>query len=378
MTESPRSDASGGEQPAHPQDTGQPTLTVEGMGAYLECPRKFQFAHERSLRSPPDDTAVDRLELLRTAICDGFRWAATTDDGATDDPEQLIRHIQNRFRTLWEGHTERFHSAVQRRHEHRVMEATLEAYVDHCGAEHLEGIASLSTQSTARELIGPTLPVATTVQIGHNLPEEASEEESALDQHSTARLTAEIDYATVEGSTLVGVKLVPTPAHLGLLRYRNRWDGDVEQAFLDHFDSETETFDPGLVSSLFEISVVLGGLRTLRDQANLDSVRTCRYVQVPLVDRQNRTINRFRDQISVELESIDLTDRYLDHHTFGLTHEHRNRTVDDRLQTVARRAIDDEYEPVPWELIRRESCSECPYTVCCSDYIEAEVRFDGR
>ncbi|MCU4753042.1 PD-(D/E)XK nuclease family protein [Halobacteria archaeon AArc-curdl1] len=375
MTDSRSSRDEGVDQPVHSQDTGQPTLTVDGLAAYLECPRKFQFAHERSLRTPPDDTAVDRLELLRIAICDGLRWAATTDDAAPDDPEQLIRRMQDRLRTLWEGHSERFHSAVQRRHERRVMEATIEAYVDHCGIDHLEGITSLSTQSTARELIGPTLPVATTVQIGHNVPDE---EQSAPDHRSTARLTAEIDYATVDGSTIVGVKLLPTPAHLGLLRYRNRWDGDVEQEFRDHFDSESETFDPGLVSSLFEISVVLGGLRTLRDQLNLDSVRTCRYVQVPLLDRQDRTVNRFRDQISVDIESIDLTDRYLDHHTFGLTHEHRNRTVDDRLQTIAGRAIDAEYEPVPWELIRRESCSDCPYSVCCSDYIEGEVRFDGK
>ena len=91
MTDSRPSDDAGVAQPVHSRDDGQPTLTVEGMGAYLECPRKFQFAHERSLRSPPDDTAVDRLELLRTAICDGLRWAATTDNGAPDDPEQLIR-----------------------------------------------------------------------------------------------------------------------------------------------------------------------------------------------------------------------------------------------------------------------------------------------
>ncbi|MFC4439271.1 MULTISPECIES: PD-(D/E)XK nuclease family protein [Natrialbaceae] len=342
-----------------------PTLTADGLETYLHCPRRYEFARVHDLERDDDERPTrDRVALLRTAVCDALRRGKT-------DPERLEAAASSRLSELWRGHDERFHSRAQRRHELAILEATLEAYLERFGDDHAAGISRLEETAPDGEFVGPKLPLAST----RSLPAAAETEEETDPGH--VRIDASVDYVYGDGAALVGVRFVPTLAPLGLLRYRSEWEGDVAGLFVDHFDPDAESFEPQAVGALFETAVVLDGLRNLRDDLELGD-RTCRYVQIPLADRTGTAVNWVRNTVETTLKPIDLTDVYLDHHTYGMTHEHRNETVDSRLDDVAGAVVAGSFDPsAQWEQIERHACPDCGYTVCCQDYLATEVRFDG-
>ncbi|APX97004.1 PD-(D/E)XK nuclease family protein [Natronorubrum daqingense] len=334
-------------------------LHVDGLTTSVRCPRKYELAHEHDLESTSDETAAeDRVDLLGGALCAALRTGDT-------DPDRLLDAATTALEERWNDHDERFHSREQRRHVRRVLDATLEAYVDRIGVEHAKGIDRL-TSETNGEVIGPTLPLSSRV----SLPESEAGDASVT-------LESTVDYLTADGRSVVGVRFVPTLAPLGRLRYRPEWEGDIEAQFHDHFDPEADVFEPGFVGSLFETAAVVDGLRTRCQQLGLEN-RTCRYVQIPVADRSQTTVNWVQESVDASLEVHDLTDRYIDHHTYGMTHEHRNRAVDDRLAAAVARIVDRKFEPeTRWESISSASCPECGYSVCCQEYLASEVRFDG-
>jgi hypothetical protein len=338
-------------------------LSVDGLRTGLRCPRQYEFAHVHGLEGS-DDAAVDeRVALLRTAIRDALRSGET-------DREALETIVEDRLATLWADHDERFHSATQRRHERRILEATAAAYVEAVGVDHAAGIERLEGEATGADLVGPGLSLSSRVE----LPEADRGDGSAPE---SVRIDATVDYVYRDGPSIVGVRFVPTLAPLGPLRYRSEWEGDVAARFTDHFDPESDAFDPDPVGALLETAVVLDGLRGFRDRFELGD-RTCRYVQVPLADRSAVAVNWVRDAVETNLEAVDLTDVYVDHHTFGMTHDHRNETVDDRLAAVAARLVSGPFDPDErWAAIEDHACPTCDYAVCCQDYIAREVRFDG-
>ncbi|ELY76467.1 hypothetical protein [Natrinema pallidum] len=340
-------------------DAATATLDVDGLRTALHCPRRYEFAHVHGLEGSDDDAVADRVDVLRTAICDALR-SGETDRGA------LEAVASDRLSTLWTDHDEPFHSSTQRRHERRVLEATLSAYLDRVGTDHAAGIERLDDDAARGELIGPALPLSSAVDIADGA--HAAER---------VRIDATVDYVYGDGSSIVGVRFVPTLAPLGRLRYRSDWESDVADLFTDHFDDESSTFEPDPVGSLLETAVVIDGLRELRDRLELGD-RTCRYVQIPLADRSAATVNWVQDTVETSLEVADLTDVYVDHHTYGMTHDHRNETVDDRLETVAASLLAGPFDPSDrWERIEEHACPDCEYTVCCQEYIAGEVRFDG-
>lgn len=336
-------------------------LTVDCLETYLHCPRRYEFAHDHGLAGSDDDTTIDdRVALLRTAICDGLRRGDL-------DREALEDAIKARLETLWDGHDEPFHSLAQRRHERRVLEATATAYVDRVGVDHAAGIERLASEASDGAVIGPGLPLSSTVSV----PETDETDET------TVSIDASVDYVYADGSAIVGVQFVPTLRSLGLLRYRPEWEGAVAEQFTDHFDPDADVFEPTFVGALFETAVVIDGLRNHCRRLGLED-RTCRYLRIPLADRSQTAVNWARKTVETSLEVSDLTDVYIDHHTFGMTHEHRNRTVDDRLATVAGRLATGAFDPTDrWDSISNHACPDCSYTVCCQEYIAQEVRFDG-
>lgn len=336
---------------------GEISLTADGVASYLRCPRRYEFAHVDGLAGDGDESpTAERLAVLRAAICDALRTGAA-------DPDDLEAAALERLGALWAEHEERVHSRAQRRHERRVLEATVRAYVDAVGDDHAPGAAALRSKTDAA-VLGPSLPVHSRVA----LPE----------LEARATVAAPIDYAYASGSSLVGVRFVPTARPLGLLRYRDEWEGDVADRFAAHFDPAAEAFEPDLVGALFETAVVLDGLRALRDRLELSSLRTCRYVQLPLAERSALAVNWMRETVETTVEPIDLTDPFLDHHTFGMTHEHRNRAVERRLAEVVRGIVAGRFEPGErLDSIVENACPNCAYTVCCEEYIATEVRFDG-
>ncbi|PCR91282.1 PD-(D/E)XK nuclease family protein [Natrinema ejinorense] len=341
------------------------SLSVEGLRSALHCPRRYELAHVHGIEDDEEDAVGDRVALLRTAICDALRSGET-------DREELETVARDRLSTLWTDHEEPFHSRAQRRHERRVLEATLAAYVERVGGEHAGGIERLAADATRDELIGPELPLSSTLE----LPEPAGGADPDSERE-TVTIDATVDYVYDDGSSIVGVRFVPTLAPLGPLRYRSEWEGDVAERFTDHFDTDSDTFEPDPVGSLFETAVVLDGLRTRRDRLELGD-RTCRYVQIPLADRSGTAVNWVRETVETNLEVVDLTDVYVDHHTYGMTHDHRNGTVDDRLGRVASGLLSGPFDPSDrWDRIAEHACPTCDYTVCCQDYIAGEVRFDG-
>lgn len=344
-------------------DGERATLSADGLETYLHCPRRYEFARVHDLERADDGRpSRDRAALLRTTICDALRSGET-------DREALETLAAERLSELWRGHDERFHSRAQRHHERAVLEATLEAYLERFGAEHAASIAELEAAAPNGEFVGPDLPLASTRPIPGSTEAETDAER--------VRIDAPVDYVYADGSALVGVRFVPTLAPLGLLRYRSEWEGDVAALFVDHFDPDADAFEPRVVGALFETAVVCDGLRRLRDDLGLEH-RTCRYVQIPLADRSEAAVNWVRNTVETTLEAIDLSSVYVDHHTFGMTHEHRNETVDSRLVDVAERVVAGSFEPDErWERIEAAACPDCGYTVCCQDYLAEEVRFDG-
>ncbi|WP_436345346.1 PD-(D/E)XK nuclease family protein [Natronorubrum sp. FCH18a] len=349
---------------------GVETLDVDSLETYLHCPRRYEFAHVDDLEGSDDETTIDdRIGLLRTAICDALRRGDT-------DREALADAARERLATLWGDHDERFHSLAQRRHERRVLEATLEAYVETVGVDHAAGVERLTAEATAGEVIGPDLPLSSTVSLPETETETGAETETETEAKSVT-IDASVDYVYADGRSIVGVRFVPTLRSLGLLRYRSDWERGIAERFTDHFDPDADVFDPTFVTSLFETAVVIDGLRNRCQQLGLED-RTCRYVQIPLADRSQTAINWVRETVETSLETKDLTDGYIDHHTYGMTHEHRNRTVDDRLAAVASEMAAGAFDPTDrWDEISDHACPDCGYTVCCQDYIAEEVRFDG-
>ncbi|WP_293028155.1 PD-(D/E)XK nuclease family protein [Natronococcus sp.] len=336
--------------------TDLPTLTADGLETYLHCPRRYEFEHVHGLEGENDDSSRARVDLLREAICAALRSGAT-------DRDRLEEIAGERLSELWTGHDEPFHSRTQRNHERAVLDAVLEAYLEEVGADHASGIDRL--EAPASELIGPALPLASE----RSLPAE--------DGSDRVRIDAAVDYVTLAESSLVGVSFVPTLSPLGLLRYRSDWEGDVAALFVDHFDAGAETFEPRAAGALLETSVVVDGLRRLRERLDLEE-KTCRYVQIPLADRYRTAVNWVQNTVDATVEPIDLTDVYLDHHTYAMTHEHRNETVDSRLVDVASDVLAESFDPTPrWDEIAPESCPGCDYAVGCQDRLAAEVRFDG-
>ncbi|MFP9190990.1 hypothetical protein ACLI4Q_04905 [Natrialbaceae archaeon A-CW1-1] len=359
MTAEPDPDADTGDESGSSDSSDRHNVPIEGIQTYLSCPRQYEYEHVYRLTADDENPETDRLHLLRRAICAALR---------AGDVETLEERALEEFETQWDDYAEEVHSPTQRRHERRVLEATIRAYADAVGCDHAKGLYATRATGITGELVGPDLPVTATV----SAPRAGGENVVDLD------IDATIDYAFLEGSSFVGVRFVATPDHLGLARYRDSWEGDIEDAFADHVDPESDRFEPRLVSTLFETATVLEGLRTLRDRLGLEDARTCRYVQIPLLDRGGLSVNWHRDRVETTLEAIDLTDRYLDHDTFGMTLEHRNRTVDGRLKRVAAAAATGPYETTErWEQIERHACPTCPYTVCCPEYLSSEVSFDG-
>ena len=346
-------------------------LSVDGLRTALHCPRRYEFAHVHGLEGSDDGPVDDRIAILRTAICDALR-------SEEPDRDALERAASDRLETLWSEYDERFHSVAQRRHERRVLEATLAAYVERVGVDHAAGIAQVDAEAARGELIGPGLPLTSTIE----LPESDASIDGALDidgalEADRVPIDATVDYVFGDGSSLVGVRFVPTLTPLGRLRYRSKWDGDVADRFADHFDPASDAFEPDHVGALFETAVVLDGLRNLRDRLGLKD-RTCRYVQIPLADRSGLAVNWVQDTVETTLEVVDLTDVYVDHHSFGMTHDHRNATVDDRLARVAADLLSGSFDPSErWDRIETHACPDCDYTVCCQEYLAAEVQFDG-
>lgn len=336
------------------------TLPVDALRTALHCPRRYEFAHEFDLEgTDDDDPTADRVALLRSAICSAL-------ERGDRDREDLEATAKRRLSTLWADHDERFHSMEQRRHERRVLEATLEAYVEHVGLEHARGIDRLEADcdGDGPPLVGPDIGLKS-----HLGPADGSDEPPVV-------LEASVDYVYADGPSLVGVRFVPTLWPLGYLRYRSDWER-VEDQFTDHFDPETDAFDPDPVATLLETAVVLDGLRDYRDRLGL-SDRTCRYLQVPLADRSETSVNWVRGSVETSIEVADLTDVYIDHHTFARTHDHRNRTVDRRLESVVDRLRSDALEPTDrFEDVLEEICPDCEYRVCCGQYLGTEVGFDA-
>ena len=329
-------------------------VAAADLETYLRCPRRYEFAHVQELEAGEDRPETGRLEPIRAAICGSLQTGRTEPDDLEDEADE-------RLEKRWADHDERFHSADQRTYELQVLEAAVSAYVETVGADHAEGIATLR-ERTDGAVVGPELPLSATIETVDG---------------ETIETTATVDYLTSNGSTLVGVRFVPTTASLGLLRYRDDWEGDVASLFVDHFDPDSEIFEPGPVGALFETAIVHEGLRELRDQLELPH-RTCRYVQIPLVDRSRARVDWVRESVEVAVEPVDLTDVYLDQQTFRKTHEHRNETVDDRLSRTLTTLADGEFDPGPrWEQIAESVCPSCAYAVCCEEHLASEVRFGG-
>ncbi len=334
-------------------------LSIEGVQTALSCPRKYEFAHVDGLEPDADGhDAATHVDLLGRSICAAL-WRGESD---TDG---VLEVATDRLASLWADHDERYHSLAQREHERTVLEATLRAYAEEFPS-HAAGYQRLAADVDS-DLLGPDLRLSRSVSV-ENADESADE--------TSVHVDATVDYVFREGPSLVAVKFVPTLSSLGLLRYRSEWSGDVETQFRDHFDSDSDTFEPGLVGALFETSVVLAGLRDTRDRLGLEG--RCRYVQLPLADRSQTAVNWIRGTAEMGLEACDLTDRYVDEISYAMSHEHRNETVDSQLAGVVGRLIRGEYAPGDrWTQIADAVCPRCDYAVCCPEYVADEVRFDG-
>lgn len=393
-----------------------PRLTVAELETALHCPRRYAFVHLDELETSDERRGggpATRVELLSRAIAAALRSDAVAK-------AELLAVATDRLESLWSGHDGGYHSSAQRRHVRAVLESTLEAYLEQFGVEHASGCRQLvdAVERTERDrsvdpapdLIGPDRPLAATVSapldsVGSldsldspdpatdsepseradtSEPRNSSDSQSAPDardgptsQPDTIRIDATVDYVTTDGTDLVGVRFVPTASSLGPIRYRSRWDDDLLKLVEEHLEPDDEAFHPGPVAALFETAVVLEGLRGLRDRLGLPD-RPCRYVQIPVADRWNSSVDWISGSVETTLEAVDLTDVYVDERDYAMAHERRNRAVDDRVAEFAATVLTGDHDPRErWPSIERHACPDCSYAVCCPEYVASEVRFDG-
>ncbi len=205
--------------------------------------------------------------------------------------------------------------------------------------------------------------------------EESANPGSDGDPHPI-EIEAEVDYVFRDGSSLVAARFVPTLARSASsgIDPGGRATSPASSSITSTARATSTTPPPSPRCSRRRSSSTVSGVR---DRLDLGG-KTCRYVQIPLADRSRTSVNWVRESVETSLEIADLTDVYVDQHTYGLTHEHRNETVDGRLAAIVERIGAGEFDPTDrWDHVRRTACPDCGYAVCCQDHIASEVQFDG-
>lgn len=315
-------------------------IPAEALRTYLACPRRYELQHRHGLErgERPDER---HLSICRAAILAGL--------GAVADPLETARE---RFDERWGDHEGAFHSSEQRAHARRVRWALVESYLTGHGRQVRAGIDDLPA---AVSPIAPSLETAISVPEGE-----------------PCRVSLPVDALSIVDGDLVGIRFVRYRSRLGVLRYYDEWEGRVEERFRDHFDPGADQYDVATAATLLETAAVLEGLRDSAEDT------LCRYVLVPLLDDGAVTVNVVDGGVEAAVEPVDCTAAYLDHATFGRTHEHRNDTVDRRLTRLVARIRDGLFDPSErWPTISDRECPRCSLSVCCEDHIAHEVAFDG-
>src|SRR6056297_3432613 len=116
-------------------------VTADKITAHLQCPRQYEFEHERPV-SPPrtsDDSIADlRLKTLRQSIITGLRKEVKSSD-------DRVSAAFDRFDQLWQPSQIPYLTDEQAWYDEAVVKRAIEQYLSNFGHEHAENLIATDT-----------------------------------------------------------------------------------------------------------------------------------------------------------------------------------------------------------------------------------------
>ncbi|WP_276300010.1 hypothetical protein [Halorussus lipolyticus] len=292
-------------------------VTADEITAHLQCPRQYEFEHERPV-SPPrtsdEDIADHRRETLRQSIIAGLR----KDVESSDD---RVYAAFDRFDQLWRSSRLPYLTDEQAQYDEAVVKRAIEQYLSNSGHEHAENL------------------LATDTTLGY--------------ERDDIRYETTVDAIFEQENGYLAVRYVPD-----LNGVVKPWSDNNVQDFRNGRE-----FYPHQIGTLARTAIAVRGLM---DEYGLDP--NCKFAYISLLDDSQSVYGS--DEIHFEVEYRNLTVDYLD----------EKKEVNDLVANRARAILDGETDPKAWQFdeITDNSCSHCPYQNACPEYFESELAFTDR
>ncbi|WP_210424194.1 hypothetical protein [Halorussus ruber] len=294
-------------------------VTAAQIASHLECPRKYEFEHERPV-SPPKESLDRRDEhrrvLLRGSIIAGLRL----DDAS---PDERTAAACDRFEELRRSSPSSYLVDEQARYDGEVVAAAIAAYFDADGHEHGERL------------------VAADETVGY--------------ERGGVRYETTIDAVVERDGGYLALDYRPN-LH-GVLNVG--WYDDNVRRF-----EEGEGFYPRQIGSLVRAAIVIRGLMNEHGLGpNYD------FAYVSLLE-DSRPAYDAPGEIYVDVEQRH----------FGGAYDEERADVNALVADRAAALLSGETDPREWQFdeIIDSSCSYCAYQNACPDYLESELSFTDR
>ncbi|WP_135852162.1 PD-(D/E)XK nuclease family protein [Halorussus salinus] len=300
--------------------TADDVVTAAEIATHLECPRKYEFDHERPL-SPPKTNRNRREEhrrkLLRDSIIAGLRLD-------TESPDERAETARERFAELSGSSHSSVLVAEQARYDREAVGAAIDAYFHGDGQEHGERL------------------VAADVTLGY--------------ERGGIRYETTVDAVTKTDRGHLAIEYRPTMQ--GILHVSWNKDDNV-QDFI-----EEKKFYPQQIGSFVRAAIAICGLT-----AEYDLTRKHDFACISLLEN-SRPAYETGDEIHVNPESRRFRSAYQDER------DDLDKLVADRAAAL----LGDETDPRDWQFeeITDRSCSYCAYQNACPDVLESELSFTDR
>lgn len=294
-------------------------VTATEIAAHLECPRQYEFEHERPM-SPPQTSshrlAEHRREALRKSIITGLRLDA-------ESPDERVAAACERFDQLRRSSRSSYLVDEQARYDEEVVAAAIEAYFSGDGREHAERLVAADTT------------------LGY--------------ERDGIRYEAAVDAVVERDGGYLAIEYVPDTN--GVLNVG--WYDDNVRRF-----EEGEGFYPRQIGSLARVAIVI---RSLMDEHGLTSTYDFAYVSLL---ENSRPAYDAADEVHADVEQRHFRSAY----------EAEKADVNALVEDRAAALLDGETDPREWQFgeITDRSCSYCPYQNACPDYLESELSFTDR
>lgn len=294
-------------------------VTAAEIATHLECPRKYEFEHQRPV-SPPETSSnrreEHRRELLRESIIAGLRLD-------TDSPDERTEAACERFEQLSRPSQSSYLVDEQARYDEEVVAAAIAAYFSGDGHEHGERL------------------ITTDATLGY--------ERDGIGYEVT------VDAVVEQDGGYLALEYLPNTN--GVLNVG--WYDDNVRRFEDG-----KGFYPRQIGSFVRAGIAVCGLM---DEHGLSPNYDFAYVSLL---ENSRPAYETAGEIHVDIEARHFRSAY----------DTEKADLDALIEDRAAALLGEETDPRDWRFdeITDRSCSYCSYQNACPDYLESELSFADR